>query len=60
MEAITAGLVVILNGVFTLLGTLFTPVVGIAVLTLLGLGWLAIIEIEELNKRSSKPTTPLH
>lgn len=60
MEALAAGFTIFVNGATTLLGALFSTTAIVFLVMALGLAWMAFIEIEEMNRQSSKPTTPLH
>lgn len=60
MEILVAGFTVIANGLLTVARAVLSPVAALVLIMAAGLAWMAVIEIEELNRRSSKPTTPLH
>ena len=60
MDALAAGLVTLLNGLFKAIGALASPVVIATVLAAAALAWLAVIEIEELNRQGTKPGIGRH
>lgn len=60
MDLLAAGFTIIVNGLMHLVGAIFSPTAVLLVVTGAGLAWMAVIEIEEMNRKASKPTTPLH
>ncbi len=60
MDVLIDGFTVLVNGLGVVAGMIFSWEFLAIALGSLGLGWLAIIEIEEMNRRASKPETPLH
>lgn len=55
MDVFANGLVTIFNGVTTIVDGLLTPVAVMAILLGCGLTWLALIELDELNRQGTKP-----
>ena len=60
MEIFSSGLITLLNGLLAMVGALASPVVVALVLAGLGLAWLCRLEIDELNRQSSKPEVGRH
>jgi hypothetical protein len=60
MEQLGYGLIILLNGVFAAFGALLTPLTAAAVVTACSLGWMARLEIDEVNRRATKPQVGLH
>lgn len=55
MDALANGLVTVFNGLRTLLDGLLTPVATMGILIAGALVWLALIELDELNRQGTKP-----
>jgi len=55
MDVFANGLVTIFNGITTIVDGLLTPVAVMAILLACGLTWLALIELDELNRQGTKP-----
>lgn len=60
MEALTAGLTTIANGVLSALGALGSPVAIALMLSAASLSWLALVEIHELDRLGAKPNVTRH
>lgn len=60
MTVLLDGFTVLLNGFVVLFSALFSWMFLVIIVIALGFGWMAIIELEELNRQSFKPETPLH
>jgi hypothetical protein len=60
MNALTAGLKTIANGVLSTLGALGTPVAIALILCGGSLLWLAMVEIHELDRLGTKPRVITH
>lgn len=60
MDAVATGLIAIFNGLWTLLAAVFSPLT-ITILVLIACGtWLAVIEVDELDRQARKPTVMRH
>jgi hypothetical protein len=55
MDATANGLVTVLNGLLTMLDGLLTPVALMAVVIAFSLTWIALVELDELDRRGTKP-----
>ena len=55
MEPLANGLVTVFNGLQTLFNGLLTPVVVMGIAIGGALAWLALIELDELNRQGTKP-----
>lgn len=60
MDQIAAGLVALFNGLLNALTTLVSPIVLAAMVLAAGLVWMALVEIDELNRQGTKPDVGLH
>lgn len=60
MEVIAHGLYIIFNGAVVVARTIISPISLVLIAGVLGLAWMAFIEIEELNRQSSKPSVRYH
>lgn len=60
MSILSAGLVVIVNGLLTMLGALASPLTIAGIAGGAALVWLALIETDELNRQGVKPTVGRH
>jgi hypothetical protein len=60
MNALGTGLILMANGLLTMLHHLADKVTLVSVLSVLSLWWLATIEIEELNRQGTKPDVGRH
>lgn len=58
--ALGAGVVTVINGAFSAVGTLLSPVPLALLVTGGGMWWLAGIEVEELTRQGTKPEIQLH
>jgi len=55
MDALANGLVTVFNGLQTLLDGLLTPVTLMGIAIGAALVWIALIELDELNRQGTKP-----
>lgn len=55
MEVFANGIVTIVNGLRAVTGGLVNPLSVMAILTAVGLVWLALIELDEINRQGTKP-----
>jgi hypothetical protein len=60
MEPLGHGLIVLYNGVAAALGTVVSPVVGAGLVVAAAFVWMARLEIDEMNRRATKPQVGLH
>lgn len=60
MDVLGSGLITMFNGFVALLGTLASPMALAVVVVVASLVWLALIEIEELNRQGTKPDVGRH
>lgn len=58
--ALGAGMVTIINGVFSMVSAVLSPVPLAAAVCAGGMWWLATIEVEELTRQGTKLETQLH
>lgn len=59
-DALANGLIAIFNGLWAFAGELLTLRVALIGLLVLGLGWMAAIEIEDLDRKGTRPTIRRH
>lgn len=55
MDALANGLITVVNGLQTLLDGLLTPIAAMGVVIGAALVWIALIELDELNRQGTKP-----
>jgi len=55
MDALANGLITVFNGMQTLLDGLLTPIAAMGVAIGAALVWIALIELDELNRQGTKP-----
>lgn len=55
MNALTNGLVTVFNGLQTLFDGLLTPVAAMSIFIGAAFVWIALIELDELNRQGTKP-----
>ena len=60
MDILATGLVVIVNGLLTMLGAIASPLTIAGVAGVAALVWLALIEVDELNRQGVKPQVGRH
>lgn len=60
MTTFVDGLIALLNGLLTLLGHVLNLTTGAAIVLAVGLGWLALLEIDRLNRQGTKPVIGRH
>ncbi len=60
MDILASGLVVIVNGLLTMLGAIASPLTIAGVAGVAALVWLALIETDELNRQGVKPQVGRH
>jgi hypothetical protein len=60
MDILGAGLTTLINGTLELLLRVASPVTVIVVLLSVSLGWLCLIELDELDRQGSKPEIGQH
>lgn len=60
MDIISAGFLTLFNGAVAFVSTLASPVTLALVISAASLGWLARCEIEELDRRGTKPMVGRH
>jgi hypothetical protein len=60
MSILSAGLVVIVNGLLTMLGAIASPLTIAGAAGLAALVWLALIEVDELDRQGIKPRVGRH
>lgn len=60
LDHVSQVLVAVVNGLIGAVGALVDLRTGLVALTLLGLLWLAAVEVEDLDRRSTKPTIRRH
>jgi len=60
MEDLTNGLITIANGAVVSISNAMSPITVIAVLMLVGLSWICLIELDEVDRQGSKPEVGRH
>ena len=60
MNALSGGLVVLINGILSALNELASPLVICGVITALALLWLCLIELDDVNRLGTKPIIGRH
>lgn len=60
METLGNGLITLANGAWVLLDVVFSPVTFVVALLAAGLVWLALIEVDELDRQGTKPEIGIH
>lgn len=60
MDILGSGLITLLNGFLAMLGALASPIAIAVVLCAAGLGWFALLEIDELDRQGTKPEVGRH
>lgn len=60
MEALSAGLVTVANGLIAVLGQVTSPFAVAVGLLAAAFSWLAVVELEDLDRQGTKPETPRH
>jgi hypothetical protein len=55
MDVFANGIITIVNGLRAVTGGLVNPLSVMAILTAAGLVWLALIELDEINRQGTKP-----
>ena len=60
METLGNGVITMANGALTILGMAASPVAIALVALAGGLAWMALIEVEELDRQGTKPEVGLH
>lgn len=60
MDILSSGLIVIVNGLLTMLGALASPLTIAGAAGAGALVWLALIEVDELNRQGIKPLVGRH
>lgn len=60
LSSLGDGLIVIVNGAWSVAATALSPMTAAAIATVAGLVWLARLEIDELNRQGSKPDIGMH
>lgn len=55
MDTLANGLITVVNGLQTLLDGLLTPIAAMGVAIGAALVWIALIELDELNRQGTKP-----
>lgn len=60
MSILASGLVVIVNGLLTMLGAVASPLTIAGAFGAGALVWLALIEVDELNRQGVKPRIGRH
>lgn len=60
MDILGAGLTTLINGTLELLLRVASPVTVIVVVLAVSLGWLCLIELDELDRQGSKPEIGQH
>lgn len=60
MDALGTGLILMANGLLTMVGELASPVTVMGVILVVAAGWLATVEIEELDRMGTKPDVGRH
>jgi hypothetical protein len=60
MDVLGAGLITLLNGITAVVDRAFSPAALCILAVIAGVSRLASIDLEELDRRSAKPTVPRH
>lgn len=60
VEALSSGLVILINGALNALGMLASPLTIAGALGVLSLVWLCLVEIDELDRMGTKPIIGRH
>jgi hypothetical protein len=60
MDQLASGIITLLNGVWLALTSLASPLVLAAVGMVAALVWLALIEVDELDRQGAKPVVERH
>lgn len=60
LDQISQALIAVYNGLLAGFGALMDLRTLLVLITVLGLGWLAAVEVEELDRRGFKPTIRRH
>lgn len=60
MLTLSNGLALVVNGALSAVRHVVSPVTIAVVLCAISLAWLGYIEVEDLNRRASKPTIERH
>lgn len=55
MDALANGLVTIVNGLWAIVDGLLSPVALMSIVIAASLAWIALIELDELNRQGTKP-----
>lgn len=55
MESLANGLITVFNGLQTLLAGLLTPIVMMSIIIGGAFVWIALIELDEINRQGTKP-----
>lgn len=55
MDALANGLITVFNGLQTLLDGLLTPIAAMSIAIGGAFVWIALIELDELNRQGTKP-----
>lgn len=60
MDELASGIITLLNGIWMALTSLASPLVLAGVAMAAGLLWLALIEVDDLDRQGSKPVVERH
>lgn len=60
MDILGNGLVTLANGAWTAIGSVASPLTLAGIAMALGLFWLSLIEVDELNRQGDKPEVRQH
>ena len=60
MDVFSDGVITFLNGIYTVVSTLISPVALFLVLSAGSLMWLARVEVADLDRRAAKPEVGRH
>jgi hypothetical protein len=60
MDALTSGLITLLNGLRSMFDVAVSPVALAVLICAFSLGWLGLVEVELLNRQGTKPRIGRH
>ena len=60
MRIFSNSLITLTNGAFDFITRLFSPVSVILILLVISLAWMALLEMDEMNRQGTKPEVGRH
>jgi hypothetical protein len=60
MDALAAGIITIFNGLHAVFGHVLSPIALTVCILGASMAWLAAVDVEELNRRGTKPRVGRH